>query len=127
MRRLPTLLIWLPGLLLAWAVAGTAEPADDAQAAPTEPPAVSPPVEPAHAERLRDYIEQARAQRRAEIERLRAESRDDSERARQQHRESVEEQSRLHREQFERWREPQPPVGPPSPGDWSNPWYYRGW
>ena len=127
MRRKRTTPIWLPSLLLAWSVAAAAEPGDGAQAPTQEPPAVAPPAEPAPTERLRDYIEQARAQRRAQIERLRAESRDDSERARQQHRESVEEQSRLHREQFERWREPQPPLGPPSPGDWSNPWYYRGW
>ena len=126
MRRQPSTLFWLLGLLLASSPATAVEPADNAQAAPKESPAVAPPVEPPHTDQLRDYIEQARAQRRTQIERLRAESRDDSERAWQQHRESVEEQSRLHRGQLERWRDPQPPVGPP-PGDWSNPWYYRGW
>ena len=131
MQRLPITLICLPGLLLACSIAVAVEPVDGAPAAvkepPTLPPAAAPsPGEPPRTERLRDYIEQARAQRRAQIERMRAESRDDSDRAWQQHRESVEEQSRLHREQFDRWHEPQPPPGPP-PVDWSNPWYYRGW
>jgi hypothetical protein len=126
MRRLTHTLIWLPGLLLAWSVASAVEPAADAQAAPPEPPAAPPPAESSRPDPLRDYIEQARAQRRAQIERLRAESRDESERARQQRREAVQEESRLHREQLERWWEPKPPDGPP-PGDWSNPWYYRGW
>jgi hypothetical protein len=84
------------------------------------------PTEPSPGQRLRDYVDQARAQRRAQLEQLRAESRDDSERARQQMRESAEEQARLHREQLERRRDPPFPTTAP-PGDWSNPWYYRGW
>lgn len=128
MRRAPTS-PWLLGLALLAPLAPASE-------APGEPPtpagdsaAMQEPATAAEAprsERLRDYVDQVRAQRRAQIERQRAESRDDSERARQQLRESAEEQSRLHREPLERWREPQPPIGAP-PGDWSNPWYYRGW
>jgi hypothetical protein len=119
-----------------------AEPAGDDPALPAQPetpllPAMPPQVEPAaepapteppRTDRLRDYMDQVRAQRRAQIEQLRAESREDGERARQQHRESIDEQARARREQLERWQVPAAPPAPLSPpGDWSNPWYYRGW
>jgi hypothetical protein len=129
MRCAPTS-SWLLCLVLLGHVAQASEatgeaPTPTSEAAVAPAPAIAP--EPPHADRLRDYVGQVRAQRRAQIERLRAESRDDSERARQQHRESADEQSRLHREPLERWREPQLPIGPLPPGEWSNPWYYRGW
>jgi len=125
MRRANTLPLIL-GLLLsapASPAGGTGEPT---AAAGDAPPAVSS-TEPPRGEQWHDYIDQVRAQRRAQIEQLRAESRDESERARQKHRESLEEQSRLQREQLDRRREPQFPIGAPPPVDWSNPWYYRGW
>jgi Spy/CpxP family protein refolding chaperone len=123
MRRAHTLFLVLTVLSTQPAAA---EATDGAPAPPQEAP-MTVPGEPAHGDRLRDYVDQVRAQRRAQIERLRAESRDDSERAWQQHRESVEEQSRLRREQLERRWDPQFPIGAPSAGEWSNPWYYRGW
>lgn len=126
MRRASNLICTL-GLALLAPLATASEETPLALPAATESPAPDAPAESPHSERLRDYMDQVRAQRRAQIERLRQESRDDSERAWQQHRESVEEQSRLHREQLERRREPQAPIGTPPPGDWSNPWYYRGW
>jgi hypothetical protein len=121
----PAHLVILPlALALLPSLAGASESA----AAETPPAAEAPaPIEPSRAQRLRDYLDQARAQRRAQLDQLRAESRDDSERTRQQLRDSAEEQSRLHREQLERWREPPYPTAAPPPGDWSNPWYYRGW
>ena len=132
----------LPFSLLLLAGIGLADPAGDAPAPPTptetpletEAPAQTgtraepAPAEPVRTDRLRDYMDQVRAQRRAQIEQLRAESREDSERARQQHRESIDEQARARREQLERWQVPGgPPSAAPPPGDWSNPWYYRGW
>jgi hypothetical protein len=113
-------------------VAGTSIAAPPAAEEP-DPAAAATPAETALAEPapLRDYLDQVRAQRRALIERLRAESREDTERARQQHRESLDEQTRARREELERRRPPQFPAGPAAPaappGDWSNPWYYRGW
>lgn len=138
MRRALTLVLaLLLGPVLSAPREQAPEAAGDVQTSPDDAPtaaapataasATPAPAEPARSDRLRDYIDQARAQRRAQIEQLRAESRDDSERAWQQHRESVEEQSRLHREQVERRREPQVPLGAPPPVEWSNPWYYRGW
>jgi len=126
MQRASTLSCLL-GLVLLASHAPAAAMTDDAQAPIPESQPPGPATEPPRSDRLRDYVDQARAQRRAQIERLRAGSRDDSERAWQQHRESLEEQSRIHREQLDRWREPQFPVGVPPPGEWSNPWYYRGW
>lgn len=125
--------------LVVLAGVALAEPTGDDQApaaratTPAEPALQPEPAatEPARADRLRDYIDQVRAQRRAQLEQLRAESREDTERARQQHRESIDEQARARREQMERRSEPQLPAVPPGPlpppGDWSNPWYYRGW
>lgn len=121
----PAHLVMLPlALALLPSLAGASEPAPGETPPAAEAPA---PIEPSRAQRLRDYLDQARAQRRAQLDQLRAESRDDSERARQQLRDSAEEQSRLHREQHEHWREPPFPSAAPPPGDWSNPWYYRGW
>jgi hypothetical protein len=126
MRRARTLFCFL-GLMLLSPQGAAAEPAGGAGASPQEARAPDVPDEPSHAARLRDYMDQVRAQRRAQIERLRQESRDDSERAWQQRRESADEQSRLHREQRERLWEPQFPIGTPPTDEWSNPWYYRGW
>lgn len=108
--------------------AQTEAPLPPAMPAQMEPPVEPAPTDPPRTDRLRDYMDQVRAQRRAQIEQLRAESREDSERARQQHRESIDEQARTRREQLERWQGPAAPPSPLSPpGDWSNPWYYRGW
>ena len=123
MKRIARLLVWTT-FLLGLLPAGAAT--DDQPAPPIE--GTAPPAEAAPPDRLHDYIDQVRAQRRAQIEQLRAESREDSERVWQQHRESLAEQSRARREEVERWRELSVPPGPPvAPGDWNNPWYYRGW
>jgi len=135
---LPFSLVLLAGVALAEPAgdhpappAQTGTPLEAETPAQTDARAEPAPVEPARTDRLRDYMDQVRAQRRAQIEQLRAESREDSERARQQYRESIDEQARARREQMERWSEPQvpgvPPAPLPPPGDWSNPWYYRGW
>ncbi len=132
---LPLCLALLAGIALAGPAdddpappAQTGTPLETEAPAQTDARAEPAPVEPVRTDRLRDYMDQVRAQRRAQIEQLRAESREDSERARQQHRESIDEQARTRREQLERWQAPgAPPPAAPPPGDWSNPWYYRGW
>lgn len=99
-----------------WGDPPHADPLPAAEASPQ-----SAPSDP-----LGDYLDQVRAQRRAQHERLRAESRSETERARREQREAVDEQRRAHREQVEQQRDAAPP-GPAYPPGWGNPWYFQGW
>jgi hypothetical protein len=123
MERIPPLLNVLTLILAATGVdRAMAEPA------PPEPPAPSDAAgtQSVTQDPLGDYLDQVRAQRRAQHERLRAESRSESERARREQREAADEHRRAHREQAEQRRDPAQP-GPANPPGWGNPWYFQGW
>lgn len=121
-RILP--LLRVAALVLTVAVGGRAAAESPAQEAPAQADAaatVSGAKDP-----LGDYLDQVRAQRRAQHERLRAESRSESERARREQREAVDEHRRAHREHAEQRRDPAAP-NPAYPPGWGNPWYFQGW
>jgi len=120
----------IPQLLKVVALALTVAVGDRATAE-TPPPETPAPTDAAGAvpgakDPLGDYLDQVRAQRRAQHERLRAESRSESERARREQREAADEHRRAHREQAEQRRDPALP-GSANPPGWGNPWYFQGW
>ena len=120
----------LPPTLAALAIAfgATADARGDAPPAEAPPPApAEAPSPPGAKDPLADYLDQVRAQRRAQRERLRVESRSESERARREQREAAEEHWRAHREQAEQRRDPAGQQGPGYPPGWGIPWYFQGW
>ncbi len=118
MDRKPSALLFALGLALMTPAA--------AEAPTTEPPPAEAAPPDAARDPLGDYLDQVRAQRRAQYDRLRAESRSESERARREQREAADEHWRAHREQAEQRRDGVPPV-PAYPPGWGNPWYFQGW